>query len=240
MNRDSDNFTAEMLLKQLGTPTAAAARARGGRGRDRSDAEAGIPAAGVRIVDGSGLSTSTASRPSPRRRAPGGHRRPRASGRRSSAPWPSRGERDARAIACQPRGPGPRQDRHDQSRLHPLGLLPAPVAFAVLQNGTPVASWPARAAQDRFVTTLAFCRDCQGASNAASERAGQRVAPSSSTGTPAFSAFAGFEPGLSPTITPVVFFDTESETFAPSASSAAFASSRVKPSSVPVITYWRR
>ncbi len=45
-------------------------------------------------------------------------------------------------------------------------------------------------------------------------------------------------PGSSPTITPVVFFETESETFAPSASSAAFASSRVKPSSVPVITYW--
>ena len=53
------------------------------------------------------------------------------------------------------------------------------------------------------------------------------------SGTPAFCAFATFEPGLSPTITPVVFFETLSETFAPSASSAASASSRVKPSSVP-------
>ena len=57
-------------------------------------------------------------------------------------------------------------------------------------------------------------------------------------GTPSASAFAAFEPGLSPTITPVVFFETLSDTFAPSASSAAFASSRVKLSSVPVITYW--
>ena len=45
--------------------------------------------------------------------------------------------------------------------------------------------------------------------------------------TPAACAFAAFDPGLSPTITPVVFFETESETFAPSASSASFASSRV-------------
>ena len=56
------------------------------------------------------------------------------------------------------------------------------------------------------------------------------------TGTPAFCAFASFEPGLSPAITPVVFFETESPTLAPFASSAAFASSRDNRSSVPVIT----
>jgi hypothetical protein len=39
-------------------------------------------------------------------------------------------------------------------------------------------------------------------------------------GTPAFCAFATFEPG-SPTNTPVVFFETLSETLASSASSAA-------------------
>ena len=48
------------------------------------------------------------------------------------------------------------------------------------------------------------------------------------SGTPAASALRNFEaPGLSPTKTPVVFFETPSETFAPSASSAAEASSRV-------------
>ena len=59
------------------------------------------------------------------------------------------------------------------------------------------------------------------------------------SGTPAFCAFESFDaPGSSPTIKPVVLLETESETFAPSASSAAFASSRVKASSVPVTTNW--
>ena len=35
------------------------------------------------------------------------------------------------------------------------GLIGGDVVFAVLQNGSPVAFWPARAAQDRFVTALA-------------------------------------------------------------------------------------
>jgi len=35
------------------------------------------------------------------------------------------------------------------------GLLRSTVAFAVLENGSPVPSWAARAAQDRFVTILA-------------------------------------------------------------------------------------
>ena len=35
------------------------------------------------------------------------------------------------------------------------GLVAASVAFAVLENGSPVSSWAARAAQDRFVTILA-------------------------------------------------------------------------------------
>ena len=44
------------------------------------------------------------------------------------------------------------------------------------------------------------------------------------TGTPAAAALAAFEPGLSPTITAAVFFETLSETFAPSgARSASFA-----------------
>ena len=59
MNHESDNFYAEMLLKQLG------ARRREGRARRPAAArivvaamrDAGIPVAGVRIVDGSGLSS---------------------------------------------------------------------------------------------------------------------------------------------------------------------------------------
>ena len=46
-----------------------------------------------------------------------------------------------------------------------------------------------------------------------------------------------FEPGFSPTITAVVFLETESVTLAPFASSAARACSRDQRSSVPVMTY---
>ena len=35
------------------------------------------------------------------------------------------------------------------------GVIGGTVAFAVLENGSPVSSWAARAAQDRFVTILA-------------------------------------------------------------------------------------
>src|SRR5207244_331144 len=60
---------------------------------------------------------------------------------------------------------------------------------------------------------------------------------SNSVGTPARCAFISFDwPGSSPTIRPVVLPETESDTLAPSASSAAFASSRVYLSSVPVTT----
>ncbi|HZC28960.1 MAG TPA: D-alanyl-D-alanine carboxypeptidase/D-alanyl-D-alanine-endopeptidase, partial [Gaiellaceae bacterium] len=57
MDHESDNFTAEMLLKELG-----AVQGRGGTSAAgaavvmRELADAGVPLAGVRIVDGSGLS----------------------------------------------------------------------------------------------------------------------------------------------------------------------------------------
>src|SRR5580704_3788723 len=61
--------------------------------------------------------------------------------------------------------------------------------------------------------------------------------PSSSrVGTPRLSALASFVPGLSPTITQLVFFDTLDVTFPPRASMAAWASSRVKCSRPPVMT----
>ncbi len=35
------------------------------------------------------------------------------------------------------------------------GLIGSTVAFAIIENGSPISSWAARAAQDRFVTVLA-------------------------------------------------------------------------------------
>src|SRR5947208_15075346 len=57
MDRESDNFTAELLLKQLGAVNGAVGTTAGGAAAVRTElTEAGIPVAGVRIVDGSGLS----------------------------------------------------------------------------------------------------------------------------------------------------------------------------------------
>ena len=58
MNTDSDNFTAEMVLKQLGTLDGGnGSTAAGGAARDGGDGGGRHPTAGVRIVDGSGLSS---------------------------------------------------------------------------------------------------------------------------------------------------------------------------------------
>jgi serine-type D-Ala-D-Ala carboxypeptidase/endopeptidase (penicillin-binding protein 4) len=59
MNRESDNFTSELLLKQLGTLDGRrGTTARGGRIVVQTLAEGGIPLTGVRIADGSGLSSA--------------------------------------------------------------------------------------------------------------------------------------------------------------------------------------
>jgi len=57
MDRESDNFTAELLLKQLGAVTSdRGTSAAGAAAVLQALNEAGVPTAGVRIVDGSGLS----------------------------------------------------------------------------------------------------------------------------------------------------------------------------------------
>ena len=57
MNRESDNFTSELLLKQLGALDGGrGTTAGGGRVVARTLAADGIPLSGVRIADGSGLS----------------------------------------------------------------------------------------------------------------------------------------------------------------------------------------
>jgi D-alanyl-D-alanine carboxypeptidase/D-alanyl-D-alanine-endopeptidase (penicillin-binding protein 4) len=157
MNRDSDNFYAEMLLKQLGTLDGrVGTSARGGKVVIRTMEEAGIPVDGVRIVDGSGLSRLdrlTAAALVGVLRA--GFTDPRI----------AQAFVDSLAVAA--------RNGTLQNRLWNLrgvvkgktgttnlactlsGYVGSSTVFAVLQNGEPVASWAARAAQDRFVTVLA-------------------------------------------------------------------------------------
>lgn len=157
MNQESDNFYAEMLLKQLGAATGVrGSSAAGARVVLDTMREAGIPVAGVRLVDGSGLSRLDRLTPAalvgilragltdPDLRRPfldsfavagvSGtlrQRLPALTGR-------MKGKTGTTDLACTL-----------------SGVLRGAVAFAVLENGTPVSSWAARAAQDRFVTVLA-------------------------------------------------------------------------------------
>jgi D-alanyl-D-alanine carboxypeptidase/D-alanyl-D-alanine-endopeptidase (penicillin-binding protein 4) len=157
MNRYSDNFVAEMVLKALGASEGTTGTTAGGAGVVlRMMREAGIPTDGVRITDGSGLSRLdrlTAESLSGVLRAAHADRRIRrvfvdslsAAGRNGTMRyrlpalrWKVRGKTGTTDLACTL-----------------SGFIGDQIAFAVLQNGRPVATWAARAAQDRFVTVLA-------------------------------------------------------------------------------------
>jgi D-alanyl-D-alanine carboxypeptidase/D-alanyl-D-alanine-endopeptidase (penicillin-binding protein 4) len=159
MDRQSDNFTAEMLLKALGA-------AEGSRGTTAGGAavvttaldQAGIPLTGVRFVDGSGLSrldrlTAGALvgvlqaswndpnvRPTVYAALPVAGINGTLEDRMRRAP--ARGNVRAKTGTTS-----------DASALS--GYVRGRYVFAVLQNGRPLSYWWARVAQDRFATVLA-------------------------------------------------------------------------------------
>lgn len=159
MDHESDNFTAELLLKQLGTLDGAVGTSARGAAEVRSVlATAGVPLAGVRIVDGSGLS------PYDRLTA-------RAIVGILRAAWDDPQIRPSFVAALPVAG-------RSGTLRHRLGAPPARgvvlaktgttslasalsgfvrgrYVFSVLENGHPVSLWWARRAQDRFATVLA-------------------------------------------------------------------------------------
>jgi serine-type D-Ala-D-Ala carboxypeptidase/endopeptidase (penicillin-binding protein 4) len=159
MDRESDNFTAELLLKQLGAIEAhRGTSAAGAAVVTQALTEAGVPMAGVRIVDGSGLSLLdrlTADAVTAILRTA----------------WTNFSLRPA-FLAALPIA-GVNGTLHDRLRTPPArgrvlaktgttreasalsGFVRDRYAFAVLQNGNPIPSWWARRAQDRFATVLA-------------------------------------------------------------------------------------
>jgi serine-type D-Ala-D-Ala carboxypeptidase/endopeptidase (penicillin-binding protein 4) len=159
MDHASDNFTAEIVLKQLGaiendvgTSAAGAAYAR------RLLAEAGVPLAGVRLTDGSGLSLLD-------------RLTVRALAAILRAAWADTDMRPAfvaalpmaginGTLADRMRGPPARGNvlaktgtTFQASALS--GYVRRRYVFSVLQNGNPISSFWARRAQDRFATALA-------------------------------------------------------------------------------------
>jgi D-alanyl-D-alanine carboxypeptidase/D-alanyl-D-alanine-endopeptidase (penicillin-binding protein 4) len=159
MNRESDNFTAEMLLKQLGAMVGARGSTAGGARVVRETlAEAGVPLGGLVIADGSGLSRldrlSAASLVALLRAA---ERDP--------------DQRDAFLGSLAVAGvDGTLEDRLGRRPTYGRviaktgttslasslsGFVRGRYAFAILHTGSPVSTWAARSAQDRFVTVLA-------------------------------------------------------------------------------------
>jgi D-alanyl-D-alanine carboxypeptidase/D-alanyl-D-alanine-endopeptidase (penicillin-binding protein 4) len=159
MDRESDNFTAEMLLKQLGLAELdRGTSAAGATVVMQTLAEAGVPMAGVRIVDGSGLSRLdrlTAN----------------ALGSLLKFAWADPAVRPALLAALPVAGVnGTLQHRLSKppargrvlaktgttaSASSLSGYVSNRYAFAVMQNGDPLSYWWARRAQDRFAQILA-------------------------------------------------------------------------------------
>jgi serine-type D-Ala-D-Ala carboxypeptidase/endopeptidase (penicillin-binding protein 4) len=159
MDRESDNFTAELLLKQVGASTGVVGTTAGGAAQVRTAlAEAGIPLAGVRIADGSGLS------PLDRLTA-------RSIVGILDAAWDDPAIRPSFVAALAVAGrSGTLKDRLRAAPARGAvvgktgttsiasalsGFVRQRYVFSVLQNGNPVSSWWARRAQDRFATVLA-------------------------------------------------------------------------------------
>jgi serine-type D-Ala-D-Ala carboxypeptidase/endopeptidase (penicillin-binding protein 4) len=157
MNRDSDNFTAEMVLKQLGTlEGGTGSSAAGSRVVLSAMRAAGIPTDGVRMVDGSGLSSLdrlTAQALAGVLRAGIWDTRMGPSFLASFAVTGRSGTLEDRMQSLAGAVRGKTGTTNLACTLS--GLIRGDVVFAVLQNGTPVSFWPARSAQDRFVTALA-------------------------------------------------------------------------------------
>jgi D-alanyl-D-alanine carboxypeptidase/D-alanyl-D-alanine-endopeptidase (penicillin-binding protein 4) len=159
MNRESENFTAELLLKQLGAEELGrGTSAAGAAVVMRELAAAEIPLAGVRVVDGSGLSLADRLTPS----ALVGILR---------AAWGDLGMRTAFTASLPVAGvSGTLEDRmrrgpargnvlaktgttREASALS--GYVAGRYAFSIVQNGYPLSYWWARVAQDRFAEVLA-------------------------------------------------------------------------------------
>ena len=159
MDRQSDNFTAEMLLKQLGAMHGTGGTSAAGAAVVASAlTEATVPLQGVRIADGSGLSLddrltvrALASLLVTAWNDPTLH----------EAIWGAlpvagvNGTLKHRLQGAPVRGAVRAKTGTTNEASALSGYVSGRYAFAVLENGSPVAYWSAHKAEDRFVTALA-------------------------------------------------------------------------------------
>jgi serine-type D-Ala-D-Ala carboxypeptidase/endopeptidase (penicillin-binding protein 4) len=159
MNRESDNFTAELLLKQLGAVDAGVGTsAAGAKAVRRVLRDSAIPLAGVRVVDGSGLSPInrlTAAALIGMLVAAWHDPVIRPAFLQSLAVAGVNGTLENRMEAPPARGAVLAKTGTTSESSALSGYVRGRYAFAVLQNGRPVSHYWARRAQDRFAAVLA-------------------------------------------------------------------------------------
>jgi serine-type D-Ala-D-Ala carboxypeptidase/endopeptidase (penicillin-binding protein 4) len=159
VNRESDNFVAEMLLKTLGaTAGSAGTTAAGARVVREVLAEAGVPLRGARIADGSGLSRLdrlSAATIVSLLQAGASNPEIRHAFLSSLAVAGVHGTLDDRMQRRPAYGRVIAKTGTTMLASCLSGYVRGRYAFAVLQNGSPIPTWTARAAQDRFATVLA-------------------------------------------------------------------------------------
>lgn len=159
MDKESDNFTAELLLKQLGAIVLdRGTSAAGATVVMQTLAEAGVPMTGVRVVDGSGLSQLdrlTANAVAAILRAAWNDLTVRPAFVAALPVAGVNGTLQGRLRKPPARGRVLAKTGTTSEASALSGFVSTRYVFTVLQNGHPVSYWWARRAQDRFVQVLA-------------------------------------------------------------------------------------
>jgi D-alanyl-D-alanine carboxypeptidase/D-alanyl-D-alanine-endopeptidase (penicillin-binding protein 4) len=155
----SDNFTAEMLLKQLGAyQTGVGTSASGAAAVTATLRLLGVPLGGVRVVDGSGLSwlnRLTATSLVTLLQLAWADPNVQPAFVRSLPVAGVSGTLRKRLRTAPARGRVLAKTGTTSGASTLAGYVPGRYAFAILHNGRPVATTWARRAQDRFVLVLA-------------------------------------------------------------------------------------
>ena len=159
MGRESDNYTAEVLVKQLGALYADRGSTAAGVAVIRAALEgAGVPLAGVRLADGSGLSRLdrlTATALVAMLEAGLAEAELRDAFLASLAVAGVDGTLEDRLERGPARGQVIAKTGTTSAASALSGFVRDRYVFAILQNGRPVSAYWARLAQDRFATVLA-------------------------------------------------------------------------------------
>jgi D-alanyl-D-alanine carboxypeptidase/D-alanyl-D-alanine-endopeptidase (penicillin-binding protein 4) len=159
MGRESDNYTAEMLVKQIGALFAGRGSTAAGTRVVRDElTAAGVPLAGVRLADGSGLSSLnrlTAAAVVSLLEAGLADSSLKDAFLGCLAVAGVAGTLEHRLQSRPARGRVIAKTGTTDAASALSGFVRGRYVFAVLQNGRPVSSFWARKAQDRFATVLA-------------------------------------------------------------------------------------